>query len=343
MRKGIAVSPGVAVGTAYCLHEIYVDPDTKRLDDREISAELARYETACDKAASDLRALRIKVERQVGREEAAIFAVHESILRDAAFRNRVRNWIVGERLTAQAALHRLLEEYTGLFGRTRDQYFRERLTDLQDVIVRISSHLSEVLNRNAPALAGPLVVAADELLPSQAVALGNAEVIAIITQAGSQTSHAAIIARSRGIPAVSGLRGLLRQVKTGDTVVVDGREGVVLINPDSETLSAYRKLQREFVHLKDELAANHDLPARMADGEPLELLANVNGVADAKTAAAMGATGVGLFRTEYIYLTHPSVPSEEEQLAAYVAVVEAFPKQSVTIRSLDIGGDKTVP
>ena len=342
MRRGIAVSPGVAVGTVYCLHEVFVRPDSKRLEDQEISAELARFETACDKTAKDLHALRIKVEKQVGNVEGAIFGVHESILRDSAFRNKTRTWIVEERLTAQAALHRLLNEYTSLFARTRDQYLKERLTDVRDVVVRLSAHLSDVINTDEPALDGPLIIAANELLPSQVVALGDTEVAAIVTQSGSQTSHAAIIARSRGIPAVSGVRNLLKQVKTGDTIVVDGREGHVLVNPNPETLSAYRKLEREFFDLKDQLATNRDQPAVTSDGVELNLLANINNLSDAKAAKAMGSSGVGLYRTEYLYLTHPTVPDEEEQLATYKAIIDESPDHTITLRTLDIGGDKTV-
>ena len=343
MRKGIPVSPGVAVGTAYCIHEIFVNPDTKRLEDNEVTAELANYETARDKAAHELRALQSKVEQQVGHEEAAIFGVHESILRDAAFTNKVRGWIVNDRLTAQAALSRLLEEYTVLFARTNDEYLRERLNDLRDVIMRLTAHLAQHHVPDGGVLTGPVILVTDELLPSQVVALGEMEVRGIVTQAGGQTSHAAIIARSRGIPAVSGVRGILRQVKTGDTLIVDGRDGHVLINPDAEQRSAFLKLEREFFHLKDQLAANRDAPARTADGESLELLANVNSAADARAAVAMGASGVGLFRTEYIYLTHPDVPDEEEQYQAYRDVIAASPGRYVTIRTLDIGGDKTVP
>lgn len=343
MRKGIPVSPGVAVGTAYCIHEIFVNPDTKRLEDNEITAELANYETARDKAALELRALQTKVEQQVGHDEAAIFGVHESILRDAAFTNKVRGWIVHDRLNSQAALGRLLDEYTVLFSRTSDEYLKERLNDLRDVVVRVSAHLSTHAAADGVPITGPIILVTDELLPSQAVALGKMDVRGIVTQAGSQTSHAAIIARSRGIPAISGIRGILRQVKTGDTLVVDGRGGHVLVNPDAEQRSAYLKLEREFFHLKDQLAANRDLPARTADGVELELLANVNSAADAKAAVAMGASGVGLFRTEYIYLTHPDVPDEDQQCAAYREVIAASPNRSVTIRTLDIGGDKTIP
>jgi phosphoenolpyruvate-protein phosphotransferase (PTS system enzyme I) len=343
MKKGIGVSPGVAVGTAYCIHEIFVNPQTRRLADAEVRPELERYEKALEATAGDLRALHAKVASQVGPEQAAIFQAHESILHDPAFTEKIRRWIVDERQSAPAALHSVLNEYTSLFARTKDEYLKERLADVRDVIVRMSGHLSEVLTADQTPLADPLILVADELLPSQVVMLGNREVRGIVTQAGGQTSHAAILARSRGIPAVSGVRGVLKQVKNGDTIVVDGRDGHVEINPDPEALSAYRKLQREFFDLKDHLAENRDQPAVTADGIDVQLLANINNLADAKAAAAMGAAGIGLFRTEYLFLTHPDVPDEEEQVEAYRAVIEASPNQTITIRTLDLGGDKTIP
>jgi phosphotransferase system enzyme I (PtsI) len=342
MRRGIAVSPGVAIGTAYVIHEIFVNPDTKRLEDSQITAELANYETARDKAGADLRALERKVEAQVGREEASIFAVHQAILRDAAFTNKIRSWIVDDKMNSSAALHRLLGEYTTLFARTNDEYLQERLNDVRDVIIRLGSHLNDAAKPETGSIVGPLIVVADELLPSQVVALGDMDVHGIVTQKGSQTSHAAIVARSRGIPAVSGVSGIARKVKTGDTIVVDGRDGHIEINPNSETLKAFRKLEREFFDLKDKLATNRDQPSLTADGCELRLQGNINGVADANAACAMGASGVGLYRTEYLYLTHPSVPDEDEQYEAYRAIVAASPNHNVTIRTLDIGGDKTV-
>ncbi len=342
MRKGIGVSPGVAVGTAYCIHEIFVNPTTRRLADAEVRPELAKYEQARELTAADLRALHAKVSSQVGAEQAAIFLAHESILHDPAFTDKIRKWIVDERQSATAALHNVLNEYASLFARTKDEYLKERLADVRDVIVRLSGHLSEVLNTNAPP-PEPLILVADELLPSQVVMLGNHEVRGIVTQSGGETSHAAILARSRGVPAVSGVRGLLKQVKNGDTIVVDGRDGHVVVNPDAETLSAYRKLQREFFDLKDQLAANRDQKPISADGVEVELLANINNVVDAKAAAAMGASGVGLFRTEYLFLTHPDVPDEEEQTEAYRQIIAASPNHNITIRTLDLGGDKTIP
>ena len=343
MHKGIAVSPGVAVGTAYCIREIFVNPDTKRLESDEVTRELEQYEAARDKAVAELRVMAQKVSEQVGNDAGQIFAVHESMLRDPAFTRRIRGWIVDERLTASAALHRLLEEFSALFARTRDEYLGERIADLRDVVTRLSYHLSDVLKPASTALPGPLIVIAEELLPSQAVALGNVDVRGIVNQGGSQTSHAAIIARGRGIPAVCGVDGILQYVKTGDSVIVDGRDGLVLVNPapgDRQRLSEARTR----ILPPQGPTRGKSRPSRVTlDGEPVELLANINGIADAQAAQAMGATGIGLFRTEYLYLTHPTVPGEEEQLSIYRDIIEQSPKHQVTIRTLDIGGDKTVP
>lgn len=343
MRKGIAVSPGIAVGTAYVISEIYVGGKSSKIATSEVKKELDRFESARQRTAMDLQNLERKVATQVGPEEAAIFAVHRSLLRDPGFSNRICKAIAEEQITAEAALRDTLTHYESLFARSKDEYLQERINDVRDVAVRLSAYLSDVKSlTESDQVTGKLIVIADELLPSQVVALGNVDVCGIVTQAGSQTSHAAIIARSRGIPAVSGLSGVLRQVKTGDQVIVDGRDGTVIVNPNPETLRAYRKVEREFVDLKDHLAENRDQPALTSDGVSLHLHANVNSVLDAKAAVAMGGCGVGLYRTEYLYLTHPDVPDEQEQFENYCQIIAAAPHQSVTIRTLDIGGDKTV-
>jgi phosphoenolpyruvate-protein phosphotransferase (PTS system enzyme I) len=343
MRKGIAVSPGVTIGTAYCIHDVFVDPKREYVKASEVDGELARFENARKRSIEDLRSLQQKVTHQVGKDAAAIFAVHETILQDVALLNKVRAFIREQNLSAPAALAKAMEYYRSLLSKSSDDYLKERIADIRDVVERLTSYLSDALVKDSKSLSGPIIVVADELLPSQVVMLGDKPVHGIVTQAGSQTSHAAIIARSRGIPAVSGIAGILRQTQTGDTLIVDGREGHVIVNPEPETLAAYRKLEREFFDLRDRLAHNRDQPARTQDGQSLALLANINNVADAKSAVAMGASGVGLYRTEYLYLTHTEVPDEEEQLDIYRAVIAASPQHQVTIRTLDIGGDKTSP
>ena len=343
MRRGIAVSPGVAVGTAYCVDEIIGQLEPHELNSVEAADELARLDQAWTATDDDLRAMHAKVSTQVGEQEAAIFQTHQAILHDSTFIQKVRNWITKENLSSRAAMHHVMNEYTSLFARIKDDYLKERLADVRDVISRISTHL---LNLNAIDQVqpdGPVILVARELLPSQALAFGQIDVRGIVTETGGNTSHAAILARSRGIPAVSGIRGILHEISTGDTVAVDGREGHVIVNPGTEVETAYRKLQREFVHLRHELVENREHPAISKDGVEIELMANINNVVDAESANRMGANGVGLFRTEYLFLTHPTVPDEEEQLAAYVEAIRASPNQRVTIRTLDLGGDKTVP
>src|SRR5581483_6685475 len=215
---------------------------------------------------------------------------------------------------------------------------------LRDVISRIMGHLA--LQDGATQLLEadePVIMVAPEVLPSQALMFKRLQIAGIVTETGGGTGHAAILARSLGIPAISGLRGIRKHVATGDLLAVDGRDGLVYIKPGAEVEAAYRKLQREYVDLRDRLIENRDLEAVTQDGTAVELLANVNGPADAAMAARVGAVGVGLYRTEYLFLTHPSVPSEDEQLAAYREIIEASPNRAVTIRTLDLGGDKLVP
>jgi phosphotransferase system enzyme I (PtsI) len=230
-----------------------------------------------------------------------------------------------------------------LFAYTTDEFLKERLADIRDVIVRLSGHLSDKrVDVDAAAATGPCILVAGELLPSHVFMLGDRAVDGIVTESGGRTSHAAILARSRAIPAVSGAERILQHVANGDEIIVDGREGHVIVRPDYETVTAYRKLQREFVDLKDRLAANRDEPAVSADGEKVLLLANISGLPDAKGAGRMGASGVGLFRTEYLYLTHPDVPDEDEQCQAYREIIDASPNRKITIRTLDVGGDKQI-
>lgn len=346
MLRGIAVSPGVAVGTAHCVNQIFVAaPVGAQTESQDAHAELARFDAARRRAEEELRALESSLNSHVGPREAAIFQAHQGIVSDPVFVGRVRASIVENKLTALAALQGVFQEYSDVFTRLEDEYLRERLTDIRDVVSRLATHLVEPVPTEPETgqASLPLILVADEILPSQAVGMGSMNVKGIVTQAGSRTSHAAIVARSRGIPAVSGVKNVLQFIQTGDTLVVDGREGLVIRNPDPETRAAYLKLEREFFDFQDHLAENRDHPAVTADGTKIQLLANINCVLDAEAAVAMGATGVGLFRTEYLYLTHPTVPGEEEQLEEYRQVLQASPRKRLTIRSLDLGGDKTMP
>jgi phosphotransferase system enzyme I (PtsI) len=343
MKKGVPVSPGVVVAHAHCVDEVITSHEPYTLDDSSLSAEVSRFERACSAAARELDETIDRVSHQIGEEEAAIFRAHRQLLRDPTLYSKVKAHIIEDRMDASTALRKVVEEYANLFRQIPDSYLQDRLADLRDVVGRVLAQLARDEQHTALAVGEPVILVAPEILPSQAAMIDRRWVAGILTEAGSATGHAAILARALGIPAVSGLRGILREVKSGDLIALDGREGYVYLNPGPEVEAAYRKLQREYVDVCDRLIENHDQAAVSPDGVQVELLANVSGLADAQMAGRTGAVGAGLYRTEYLFLTHPSIPDEEEQLAAYREVIEATPNKRVTIRTLDLGGDKHVP
>jgi phosphotransferase system enzyme I (PtsI) len=343
MKKGVPVSPGIAVARAYCVDEVLAQREAVHVAAISLSDEVGRFDQACAAAARELDAIVARVSRQVGEKEAAIFQAHRLLLRDPAFINKVKAIIVNRQVDARTALHAVLDEYTALYEKIQDEYLKERMADLRDVIGRIMAQLALQDGKPLLEVNEPVILVAPEILPSQATAFDRERIAGIITETGGTNGHAAILARSLGIPAVSGLRGILREIRTGDPLVLDGREGLVYLHPGPEVEAAYRKLQREYVDIRDRLIENRDQEPVSTDGTRVELLANVNGLADALSAAQAGASGVGLYRTEYLFLTHPTVPDENEQLAAYREVVEAAPNHTVTIRTLDLGGDKHLP
>jgi phosphoenolpyruvate-protein phosphotransferase (PTS system enzyme I) len=350
MHKGIGVSPGVVVGAAYRVESVLGSGEPQTLDSpSQVPAEVARFDQAVEETTAELEIFVQRIALELGTPAADIFKSHLQIVNDPELVAKVHAAIGTQLLTAFSALQVVMNAYAAQFARIDQEYFRERLTDVRDVITRISTHLTRKKEPGSNGAAEshpgdePVVLVAHEILPSQAMSLGDLPIAALVTEIGGSTSHAAILARSRGIPAVSGVEGIMNDVVNGDLLVVDGREGHVIVRPDREATMAYRKVQREFFHLKDSLIANRDQPAVSCDGTQVELLANINNLADAHAAEAVGAGGVGLFRTEYLFLTHHDVPGEEEQYEYYRQIILNSPNKTATIRTLDLGGDKTVP
>ncbi|MBU6294575.1 MAG: phosphoenolpyruvate--protein phosphotransferase [Planctomycetes bacterium] len=343
MLKGVALAPGVAVGQAFIM-----EAGTRRGSGTHrvaavTDAELDRLDKARAKSLCDLEALERKVRQELGASRAAIFKAHRLLLEDPLLIGKVKSLVVDGACGAVEAVERTREEFIGMFQRVRDSRMLERIADIKDVFQRIIGHLDDP--PPLPPVGGePLVLVAEEILPSMAgVLLERGRFAAIVTETGGVTGHGAILARSLGIPAVSGARGILRAAFPGDLIAVDGREGVVHLRPGPEILTAYRKLAREYASVVGRLVENRDQPAVTACGQSVSLLANVNYPLDARVAHATGAAGVGLYRTEYLFLTHPSIPEEDEQAAAYRATIEPFGSSNVVIRTIDLGADKMVP
>jgi phosphotransferase system enzyme I (PtsI) len=338
------------VGVAYRVESVLGSSELRTLDNPgQVPAHIAHFDRAVEETATELESLVQRVAQELGPSAAEIFQTHLQILNDPELLSRVHTQIEQNHLTALSALQVVMQSYAAQFARIEQDFFRERLNDVRDVMSRVGSHLTLKKQTSSNGATEshdgeePVILVAHEILPSQAMSLGDMPIAGIVTEIGGTTSHAAILARSRGIPAVSGVEGIMSEVASGDQMVVDGREGHVIVRPDQEATMAYRKVQREFFHFKDSLISNRDEPARSLDGNRVELLANINNLADVHTANTVGATGVGLFRTEYLFLTHHDVPGEEEQYEYYRQIVLNAPAQTVTIRTLDLGGDKTVP
>jgi phosphoenolpyruvate-protein phosphotransferase len=323
--------------------EVLAGREAAHLEAGALADELSRFDRACADASKEIDAIVNRVSQQVGQKEAAIFRAHRLLLHDPALRNKVFGIIRTRQVDAQTALHEVLQEYTKLYSEIEDEYLKERMADLRDVIGRIMAQLALQSGKPLLDVNEPVILVAPEILPSQAMAFDRKHVAGIITEVGGTNGHAAILARSMGIPAVSGLRNIFKEIKTGDLLALDGRQGLVYLHPGPEVEAAFRKLQREYVDLRDRLIENRDQEPISSDGIRVELLANVNGPLDAEMASQVGASGIGLYRTEYLFLTHPSVPDEEEQLKTYRAVLEAAPHHTATIRTLDLGGDKHLP
>lgn len=341
MKKGIPISPGVAVARAFCIDLMPTARNPLAVEEASLSLEVSRFDRACAEAAHELDQLIGRVAHQLGEEETAIFQSHKLLLRDPALASKVKSAILEKKVDAPTALHLIVEEYNQFFSKLSDPYLQERMSDIRDVVGRIQAHLARG-GQTTALMNEPVILVAPEILPSQAIVFDRKLIAGIMTETGGATGHAAILSRALGIPAVSGLRELMREVHTGDLIALDGREGQVYINPGPEVEAAYRKLQREYVALAGQLIENRDLKAVSADGAEVTLLANVNSAVDARMASEFGAVGVGLYRTEYLFLSSPTPPDEEEQVAVYREVIESAPNQTVTIRTLDLGGDKTL-
>ncbi len=341
---GIAASPGIALGPAHCIHDIPPPSisDQVLADAGQSLVELSAFEEAVQRASHELDDVSCQVAGQVGANEATIFKTHSSILHDQALLEKVRRLISGQGLTSQAALRSVAAEYERVFASVADEYLRERVADVRDVLRRVEKQLTKVESHFLEPLHTPVILVAQELLPSDVVAITDHNILGIVTQSGGRTSHAAILARCYGIPSVAGIAGILDSVRTGDSLIIDGGAGCLFVNPAAETVAQYQVIQRKFERLRDRLEHEPVRPVQTADGTRLELWANVGCVEDALEAERTGASGVGLYRTEFYFLTKSGMPSEDDQVAEYQAVINAGPEGPITIRTLDIGGDKTI-
>ncbi|MGI6144433.1 MAG: phosphoenolpyruvate--protein phosphotransferase [Clostridia bacterium] len=344
MLKGIAASPGIEIGKAYVVKEETITIDKQVIPAEKVEQEIKRFDDAVKMSQQQLEIIKEKAEKELGQEKAEIFAAHLMVLDDVVFLDEVRGKIRGEFLTADNALAQVSDKYIAMFAGMDDEYLKERAADIKDISERLLKNILGLEMQSLADIAEEVIVLAHDLTPSDTAQMNKQMVKAFATNMGGRTSHTAIMARSLEIPAVVGLVDATDKAKNGDLVIVDGNKGVIYLNPDEATLADYKKQQEDYRQYVNELKELKDIPGMTKDGERrVELAANIGTPKDCAGALNNGAEGIGLYRTEFLYMDRSALPTEDEQFEAYKEVAEIMAPRPVIIRTLDIGGDKKLP
>lgn len=339
--NGIAASDGVAIAKAYLL----VEPDLSFTNEKvtDTDAEIQKFRNALEASKIELTKIRNNAEKQLGPDKAAIFDAHLLVLDDPELIQPIEDKIANEKVSAPEALDEVTSQFITIFESMDNEYMRERAADIRDVSKRVLAHLLGVELPNPSMIDESVVIVGNDLTPSDTAQLNKEFVQGFVTNIGGRTSHSAIMSRSLEIAAVVGTKSVTKEVKQGDMVIVDGITGDVIVDPTEDELIAYQNKRERFFEDKKELQKLRDAETVTIDGEHAELAANIGTPDDLYGVMENGAEGIGLYRTEFLYMGRDQMPTEDEQFEAYKKVLETMKDKRVVVRTLDIGGDKELP
>ena len=341
MLRGIPVSQGVSQGRVVVLNRSRIVPAKAGFETDDQAGEEARFQTALAETRKQLTAVQERLRDEFGAKESQIFDAHLLVLEDPALMEEVGRQIRDEHHTPEYAFYTASEKYAEALSAVDDSYLSERAADIRDVTQRVLGNLiGQPQRAGVSDLTEPCIVVANDLTPSDTAQLDPAKVLGFVTEVGSRTSHTAILARSLQIPAVLGLGEAIEELKPGQTVLLDGFNGFVIISPSEQTLFEYGQLVERQSSIEESLDEIRTEPAKTLDGHTIILSANIERAGDVEAVRKSGATGVGLFRTEFLFINRSDLPNEEEQFQAYKKVTESLAPEPVIIRTLDLGGDK---
>lgn len=339
--QATGASNGIAIGKAFVLPHWEWDIPENKQQVIDLAAELERLYEGIRSSKMELTSIKQEISEVIGEQESSIFDAHMAILDDPVFMEEVQGIIQRQYKAAEVAVKEVVDKFVAMFDLLDDNYMKERALDVKDVGNRLLKHLIGSPDIKLPSDNRPFILVAKELSPSQLVHLNPHHVEGIVTFLGGTTSHTSIMARALGIPLVIGLEGKLEEpIETGDLLIVDGGSGVVIIDPTEEEIERYRALKAKEEQRKEQLRKLADVPSVTVDGERVKLYANIASLKDLEAALKGGAEGVGLFRTEFIYMDRQSFPNEEEQYDIYCKAASMLAGKPLTIRTLDVGGDK---
>jgi phosphotransferase system enzyme I (PtsI) len=338
--QGISASQGIAYGQIFLYLQSEIEVPSYQVDPGKRIEEIARFDKALLVTRQQIGKIQSEVEKNLGPEESLIFDAHLLVLEDQALISETIREFETSSQNIETCFNKISQRYIQAFSEIDDEYLRERAGDIRDVAQRVLQNLLGQAENSLSRLAEKRIVVANDLSPSDCASIDRSAAVGIVTDKGSKTSHAVIVARSMKLPAVVGVRDLTTRVKTSDWMIVDGYEGTVILHPSQQTLFRYGKIQLEKKSFEDRLVEANRKPAVTLDGVNVPLMANIGKVEEIAQVKEYFAQGVGLFRTEYLYLNSSRVPSEQEQFLAYKTVAEALAPNPVIIRTLDLGGDK---
>lgn len=340
--QGIAASPGVAHGQAFVFLQKELEIPIYKVEEYAQGGEIQRFEDAIMRTRTQISDVRHEVADKLGEAEAQIFDAHLLVLEDRALIEETIQEHYKSEYNIEYCFHSVSKRYLEAFKHIDDEYIKERVTDIRDVTKRLLNNLLGHCSSTIGQLTRERILVSEDLSPSDTAALDRKKVLGILMDSGSRTSHAVIMARTLQVPSVVGLHDISKQVENEDTLLIDGYDGVVIINPTEETLYRYGQLKLKHESIQKIFESVIGLPAQTQDGKHIDLLANIEGIDDLDSVKKSGAEGVGLFRTEALFLRKDHFPTEEEQFEVYKQIVQSLYPMPVTIRTLDLGGDKKI-
>lgn len=341
MYKGIAGSEGIGIGKVVIIEDHDITIETKHVP--ETDSEIARLQEAIEKFVEITNKMADKMDETVGKKDADILRGHIQMLQDPMIEEQISSLVVAEKITAEMAVDQVLEQTAEMFSQIPDELLQQRATDFRDIKARMIKLLMGIEDVDISQVPAGTVLVAKDLTPSMTAGIKPENIEGILTEMGGKTSHSAILARAMEIPAVLSIEGICDIVKNGDTVVLDGTSGEALVNPEEDVVKEFEDKREQFAKDKALLKAYAGKPSVTKDGTKVELVCNIGKPEDAKKAVECDGEGIGLFRTEFLFMDRDSIPTEDEQFEAYKAVAETMKGKPVIIRTLDIGGDKDVP
>lgn len=343
MITGIPASPGIVFGKALVLKEEKIVLDTQKISEDQVEAEVARFYAGREAAVEQLNSIHQRALKSLGEEKAAIFEGHLMILEDEELEEEILDYLRSQKVNASVAASKIIDQQVEMLSEIDDEYLKERAGDIRDIGNRLIKNILGMHIVDLGDIAEESILVAYDLTPSETAQLNLEKVLGFITDIGGRTSHTSIMARSLELPAIVGTNDVTARVNTGDYLILDAVNNRVYVNPTQAEIDELKTLEAKLAEEKAELAKLKDLPAVTLDGHKVEVVANIGTIRDCEGAHRNGAEGVGLYRTEFLFMDRDQLPSEEEQFIAYKEVVEAMEGRLVVLRTMDIGGDKELP